>query len=298
MQAGLCSNVTAIALKLGRKLPNDEFEQCVDLLFALLRIRNTLLYEEALMAVAALYLQHHDRFSGDHHHAMLSMIREGLDSMSPGVINSSAILLGDLFHFHGADLAEDFFDFFNRTGTLLMRNPEMRPIHPFLMKAIAEMFEGVARADAMAGRLEDQKDQLMILLRSVRSVPIDNTSEADVQYATSLFEYLAHAYRVFALVYYPNVTTGEPAALQEERELLLELSAFAAAVAHVRDLSDFVLVQFAKMARQFGDRCSRKNNVVLNRVAVHKVLERCNEPMRQQRIKKMGKETQQYLKGR
>jgi hypothetical protein len=297
MQAALCSNVTSIAIKLAKRLPPDEFEQCVDILFTLLRIRNTLLYEEALMAVAALYLQHHERFSPDHHHHMLGMIRDGLDSMSPGVINSSAILLGDLFHFSGAQLVEDFFDFFNRVGTLLMRNPEMRDIHPFIIKAIAEMFEGVALVEEMASKLEDQRDQLMMLLTNVRSVPIDNTSESDIQYANYLFEYLAQAYRAFAKVYYPDARVQD-SLLPDERIALVEMTEFAKAVAGVRKLSDFVLMQFCKMAQQYAEKCSRKNNVILNRSSVHKVLDMCQQQNRPQRLKKLGKDTAGMLKSR
>jgi hypothetical protein len=218
--------------------------------------------------------------------------------MSPGVINSSSILLGDLFHFNGQNLAEEFFDFFHRTGTLLMKNPEMRDIHPFIIKAIAEMFEGVARGEGMTGRLDDQKEHFVMLLQSVRSVPIDNTSESDTQYANYLFEYLAQAYRVFALVYYPDIPTPDPALIQEERNILMEMSAFAMAVAAVKKLSDFVLVQFCKMAHQFGEKCSRKNNVILNRSCVHKVIEMCQQPQRPQRVKKLGKDTASFLKSK
>jgi hypothetical protein len=274
VQAHLCSNLTNLALRLGTGIAVDNLHGCVDFLCAILEHRNDLLYEEAVVALSTLYLMLHELFGPDEIERLLDIVRVGLSSGAPHVINSASILLADLYCFSGEAFGEQVFrEFFEiEVGLLLRENESMRAIHPFVVKAIARMFEGAGRTRATQEMLAPYEDPLFQVMQMVRTVTINPASRSDREYANILFEHLANLYKVFARLYWPPPPRDKRGA-QLEKKYVMEMSFLAEAVVRLGKVAEFTIFQLAEMAAEFGEHCSRENNVPLNRSKVHKLLE-------------------------
>jgi hypothetical protein len=248
-----------------------DFHHCLEVLFGILERPNATVYEEALLTLAGLYLHLNKLFRLDHIHAMASIAREALMSQSPGMVNSASILIAGLFHFSGAHLAEHFLEFFTIEERLLRQHPEMRNVHPFIVKAVADMFEGVGKDHEVIAGLEER---LFSLMKMLRAVDIDVRSEEDVAYANALFEYVCYLYKVYAIVYYTNEDRDPGLEVrQREKAVLNEMGELASVLLKLRTLNEHVLVQYIDMTVEFAKHCSRRNNVSLNKACVHKVLD-------------------------
>jgi hypothetical protein len=107
---------------------------------------------------------------------------------------------------------------------------------------------------------------------------------------------------VFAKLFYPKMdgvgAAERPRVLHRERECLLEMTALASRLKVLGDaghVAESVIREFADMAWQFAERCSRSNNVRLNQM-VHRVLEfgqRSGQPFQ---LRKKCRQTSEYLK--
>jgi hypothetical protein len=304
IQARLSSTLMSLALRIGLKLQDDELHQAVEYLFGLLEQRDSLIYEEALPTLTSLYISLNKHFTRDEVDHMMLIVHDALGSECPGVISSASVLLGDLFHFSGADLIDKFDDCWVLAGSLLREHEDMREIHPFVIRALAEMFEGIV--DAGVDRLVSYAPDLFELMKMVRGVPIDPESHSDVQYADTLFGFLAQLYRVFAKLFCPELSgiTGRGVSprheqlLVQERVYLSEMAEFAKAVAVIKNPSDMLLSHFLEMAIQFAQKCSIRNNAVLNRQAVHIVLEMTQRTDKQMHLKQRGQSAQIFLRKR
>jgi hypothetical protein len=296
VQARLCSNLTSLAFRLGLEIPEQEVHRAVDLIFTLLGPRDILIYEEGLMTLAVLCTPLHASFCREDISMMLELVQAGLESESPGVINSASILLSSLFHFNGADLADRFLLFLDTEEELLRGHAEMRVIHPFVVRALAEMFEGVGHSEDNREMLAPLGERLFALMQMVRSVPIDVARVDDIEYGNALFESLAKLYRVFARLYYPILgsTMGAPE-YAREKEVLNEMAAFASAVLRLRPVNEDVLLEFIVMIRAFGERSTRKNLLVLNAIPVHRVLELAQETHQTSRLRRLGEDARLFI---
>jgi hypothetical protein len=273
VQAHLCSNLTNLALRLGTGIAVDNLHGCVDFLCAILEHRNDLLYEEAVMALSALYLKSHELFGPDEIERLLDIVRVGLSSGAPHVINSASILLADLYRFSEEAFGEQVFrEFFEIEVGLLRENELMRAIHPFVVEALARMLEGAGRTRATQEMLAQYEDPLFQVMQMVRTVTINPASRSDREYANILFEHLARLYKMFARLYWPP-PLRDKRAVQLERKYVMEMSLLAEAVVRLSKVAEFTIFEFAEMAAEFGEHCSRENNVPLNRSIVHKLLE-------------------------
>jgi hypothetical protein len=299
VQAHLSSNLTSLAIRLGRDVVDPDLNRAVDVLFGILHQQNALIFEEALMTLAGLFLHLHDRFKHDQVLTMFRISHFALLSEAPDVIHSASILLQDLFHFAGAENADQFLGFLNIEEKLLRDHPDLRQTHPFIIKAIAEMVEGVGKEEKNQELIAPLEDRLFALMQLVRAVQIEGGKKDDNEYANSLFEALAQLYRVFAVLYYPlrGGDTNQDL-LNKEKAYLNEMAAFATAVNKLKKVSEPLLRQFIHMARAFADHCSRRNNVALNRAAVHSVLGRYVKSCYKPKIKKLAKEAISYLKSK
>jgi hypothetical protein len=225
IQAHLSSNLTSLALRIGMNLEDDELHQAIEYLFRLLEQGDFLMYEEAVLALASLHIQLYQSFTHDEVDRMMLIVREALSSECPGVISSASILLGDLFHFGGGDLIDQFDDCFALADSLLREHEDMREIHPFVVRALAEMFAGIPGEHVHI--LVGHESHLFELMKMVRNVPINSGSHSDVEYANALFESLAQLYRVFAKLFCPQLT-GRSArtVLPEHEELFVQERAY------------------------------------------------------------------------
>jgi hypothetical protein len=136
-------------------------------------------------------------------------------------------------------------------------------------------------------------ERLLGLMRMIRGVQIDTRRQTDVAYAVELFQYLAGLYRVFAEVFYP-----EPGDFVREKAVLAEMAAFASAVSKV-EIEDCIdlLTEFVAMAKAFGARCTRKNNIALNKEVVHRVL-KIAQSADHPGLRKRAMDVAKFLKGR
>ena len=141
------------------------------------------------------------------------------------------------------------------------------------------------------------------MMKNMRAMVINVDDNKSVEYANYLYEFLAKAYRVYGLVYAIDIgkkTRAElsPEEQQRERGMLLELDAFARMVYRLGNkASDYLLLEFSKMLKIFASKCSRKNNVILNRISIHNVLKLgANDRSRPQKVQKELKTTISLVK--
>jgi hypothetical protein len=158
------------------------------------------------------------------------------------------------------------------------------------------MFEGVMRHPDHAELVATYEVDVFALMKMARAVPINVCDDADVQYANLLFENLAQLYKVFAKLFYPRGNGQSVLAL--EKEYLLEMANFGARIVKLKSVSEHLLTQFVAMALQFAGYCSRKNSIVLNRVAVHRVLELGESPLYTLKVRQLCRDAIQKLKSR
>jgi hypothetical protein len=300
VQAHLCSHLTSLAVRLKSQMVTADVHRSVTLLFNILHQRDTLLYEEALFTLSRLYSNVGQVFTWDHVQTMLDIIRFSLASESPGVINAASILLADIFRFSGRELQTVFPIFFEIEEKLLRDNGEWRDIHPFLIRAIAEMYCGVGQYPEHHEMINEWKERLFELMRMVRTVRIDLSKEADLQYAGHLFENLAVLYRVYAELFYPKIDSVNPtsAEIAAEKAVLLEMNSFAQVLLRIQVVNEFVLQEYILMVKAFAVNCSRRNNVILNKKPVLQVLDMTMERHRNHRLISAGKEAKLYLNSR
>jgi hypothetical protein len=299
VQARLCGNLTVLAVRLRMEISDVYLHRCLDVLFNLLGRPNVTVYEEAIVTLAGLYIHLYPRFNREHINTMLQIAHTALDSRSPGVINSASVLIGQLFLKGNAEVADKFLEIFNILEGLLREHPEMRDMHALVVKAIAQMFEGVGNSPEQREITDGLEPRLFELMRMVRAAPIDVTKEADIIYANQLFESVCQLYCVYAVLYYPHRNgQATPEILAQEKLVLTEMANLATVLLKVRTLKPYVLTEFMKMARAFANDCSRKNNVTLNRSAVHKVIELAAAPHQMRKMQTEAREASRYLKSK
>jgi hypothetical protein len=108
VQARLSSNLTSLAIAIGKDMGDDDLRQALQRLFHILEQRDALIYEEAIMSLAGLYMKLSERFPADEFDRLLVVVRDGLSTESPDVIHSASILLGDLYDILGKQLVDQF----------------------------------------------------------------------------------------------------------------------------------------------------------------------------------------------
>jgi hypothetical protein len=207
---------------------------------------------------------------------MLGIVREALTSEIGRLVDSGSALLASLYRVSGPQLADHFDEFYQLVQyLLLLQEKETREGRPVMIGALARMFEGLGKNPEVA---EPYAADLFELLQKLREADADLGTPKDVRSADTLFQVLADLYRVFAKLFWPHIWGYVDRQTKEslwarEREYLLELSRFAQVIMRLQDVSDGLLREFARMAEQFGERCTPRNNVVLNRMSVHRLLE-------------------------
>jgi hypothetical protein len=73
----------------------------------------------------------------------------------------------------------------------------------------------------------------------------------------------------------------------------------AALMAKIPELNEYVYMAYMKMTHAYAEHCSRKNNLILNRSAVHKVLISCGRnPNLKPQVKDKAKKEINFLKSR
>jgi hypothetical protein len=299
IQANLCSNLGYLAHRLRHRLRDEHVHRAVTMLLNLLRSPNTLLYEEGLLSLAKLYNSVSHAFELDQVMLLLSIVEFALLSESPGVINAASVLLGELFRLSGPMLADRLLAFFEMEVSLLQKYDQVRDIHPYIIKTLADMLESVGRSPADRPLLEPLRERVFGLMQMVRAVPIDLGKEADLIYANYLFESLTQLYRVFAELYYPLVQPDDSTEkFSLEKVILNEMANLAQSVFRLGDgvVQERVLVEFILMAKAYAAKCSRKNTVTLNKRSVHNVMNLTQANRLHANTRKLGKEVIKVLK--
>jgi hypothetical protein len=285
IQASLCGTLTSLILVVADILEEHDLNELIRLLFAILQNQNSMIYEEALMTFTALYWRRHQAFTDEQKVRLIEIVDVALRSEQPGVINAGSILIGDMYYHMGTDefLLARFGSFFQLEFEVLMAHPEMKMIHPFVVKGIARMFEGVHRADegtrTRVNVIAEFEPHLHGLMQALTRIALDPDNDADVTYANSLFEYVCHLFEMYAKIYHANMDgqTGQTDmnVLSREREQLITMANLAALMANFPELNEYVYVAYMKMTHAYGEHCSRKNNLILQRSVVIKVLNSC-----------------------
>ncbi|KAH0788390.1 putative coronin [Histomonas meleagridis] len=279
-QAGLCSIITSFILKIKTTVTPDQFQATVQLLFGLIQKQNCLIYEEGLMTLSLLVKCFPPALNEQQINHCLGLIQQGLSSRNERVINASVILLRELFEKYNRNMLmmKVFDDAFNSLCDLIMNNPSKKDIHPYIIQTIATMFEALRDVPEAAGILQQHHHKLENLLSTIRkaSSVLNFENESDIEYANQLYISIANCYSAYAKNFYAILFEGDGSheQLQEERTQLLELDNLAQSILQIgRDnIDDDLILAFMKTARQFGEHCTRRNNVILNRRKIHEVI--------------------------
>lgn len=168
----------------------------------------------------------------------------------------------------------------------------MRDSHPFILKALACMFNCLQPHDV---RLLEFEDPLLDLLTKIFNVSneLDITSKTDIDYGNMFYIYLTEAFCGYAKLFYTNTD------LEKERQQLFLLDRLATYIFKLfPKINDKLYIAFARTARMFSENCSRRNNVILNRHSIHRILKLGYENANTQEGKKYIKEVIECVKGK
>lgn len=307
IQSSFCSNISTLLLKLRRlkggfDVISKYTQQTITILYDILSNRNTYIYEEALMAISALISatnqtdNYIEVFDPNSFHQLLSeFVKSGLTSLNSGVINATCLLIGNLFYFLSKripDLNQYIPVLFSTLTDIIMNNKDMRDAHPFILKAIADIFK---HADPNIIKTDDLEIPLRELLTSIYGISVDLeiSEKNDVEYGNLFYQYLTDAFCGYARVFY------NPSDPQIERNQLFLLDKLATYIFKLNPkIKDNLYKSFMEAAREFANNCSRKNNVILNRHSVHRILKLGYENVKQPDLRKKLKEASDYLKSK
>jgi hypothetical protein len=292
VQARLCSTLSAIADCLGEEIPQVLVGQSIHFLFALLHEANVLLYEEGLALFVALFRSAHSLFEDGQVIGLLQVVEFALQSKSPAVILVASDLLGLLYQFRGELLIGSFLKFFGIIEMLIQEQDGFRSSLPLLVLALAKMIESVKQENLVM----ELGDRVFSVMKMMRETRIDHHREGDVEFGNLLFEHLSTLFRVFAVLFCPDVSRElSQAALGQEKALLVEMSMLAKRIISLKNVNDFVLTQFVIMADEFAGRCSKRNTMILNRHTVRTVLDMTQESTRTATLRQRGKIVKEHL---
>ena len=90
-------------------------------------------------------------------------IYNGLISMNSGVINATCLLIGNLYFFQIQKIPELFEavpDIFSALKTIILDNKNMRDAHPFILKAIADIFNSLDKVECSIPDLQRELHDL------------------------------------------------------------------------------------------------------------------------------------------
>lgn len=292
-QSALCSNISTIGMKLRKDL-GGSCDEAIELLFALCRNQNSILNEEALMALAAMVLCVKKRLGSVYINQFAAIIISSYQTQSTGIINAASLLLSDLFHNLESLMGEHAQTFLDMLFDILESDMAiMHDILPFIIKAIAEIFIGLKEHPEV---LEIYKTRLEAQLVHVASTEINTQNPSEVEYANSLYEYLADAYGAYAIVF-QNGEGRDPESIAIEKNGLVQMASFVSIVSRIENPSDYVFYAVCRMVKEYGRKTSRRNNVVLNKYCVHQFIKRAMESQNHL-LSKFAKETLNYIRSR
>jgi hypothetical protein len=230
---------------------------------------------------------------------MLDIVRVALGNGVAGVISAASVLLGTIILFSGSGVSDCLDEFLSLEVELLKSCEGMRMIHPHVVNVIAIMFDSAGES------ANGYEQELFGLMQMVRQAEFNIEDLADVQYANDLFKNVCRLYRVFAKWFYPKMdrvgAAERPKVLDWEEKCIWEMLALASRLGILGEaghLAEFVIREFADMARQFAEHCSRRNNVVLNHASVHRVLAFGQQIDQRFQLREKCKLTVKYLETR
>jgi hypothetical protein len=288
IMAHLCSNLSCLADRLKGLINIPDVQRAVGLLFRIFDQPNGLLDEEVLETLHALYIEASSAFTADDLQTLIAVLHRAFRSGSTAVINAASNLLMGLFRLAGGEFAVVFQEFFEIEEQLLRGEGHLRDVWPYAAIAIAGLFKGVAEHREVINPL---KQRLFDLMCTVRKVPIDVTLDEDIEYANSLYEHLAVLYRVYAVLFYPETNSTAPDAnvVAVERQILHEMISFSGALLRIGEVSDRALDQCIAMVMAYANHCTRRNNMILHRKAIHDVLRMAQQDHRPGKTREAGR---------
>lgn len=294
IQSSLCSNIKTILLKLknnpskGKEIISQYVEQTLSILYDLLSNRNTFIYEEGLYAISALICatntddSYIELFTPNTFERLMNeFVFQALKSGNEGVINAACLLIGNLFRFLSGKiptLNNYIHNIFNTLVGLIMNNKEMRSIHPFILRAIANIFNFTKEGDESILQLEVPFRDLLTKIYDV-SHELDITNKNDTEYGNLVYQYLSDGFCGYAKVFYNKDN------IEIEKKQLILLDNLAKFIYKLSPkISGDLYISFRKTALQFAQNCSRKNNAILNRNSIHRILKLAMENFPQRNI--------------
>ena len=309
-QSSFISHLSTLLLKLRRNsrsgidIIGKYAYQTLECLFEILDTnKSSCVYEEGLMAISAIVSatcskdNYIEVFNPDTFNKLVTVyVQAGLSSVNEGVINATCLLVGNLFYFLSTKIPDlnQFIPaiFSTMAKTLLDNKNQKRDCHPFLFKAISDMFNSVDQAVLQVYNLEEPLRELLTSYYDV-STTLDILKTTDVEYGNLLYQYLTDAFGSYAKVFY-NTTDA-----QIERNQLFLLDKLANYIYKLNPkIDDNLYMSFGNTARQFASNCSRRNNVILNRHSIHRILKLGVDNCKTCELKRKLKETIEYLKSK
>lgn len=284
VQSSLCSNINSILLKL-KKINR---QNCLDiikayskrtlhLLYEVLSNENSYLDNEVIYAISALinatiypqqkfYIDLFDEITFNR--LVNDFIYNGLISLNSGVIESTCMLIGNLYYFllpKIPDLLIIVNSFFSLLSKIIIDHKEMKESHPFVLKAIADIFNSLNPHDEELAEFEDPLLELIEMELDV-STKLDITNDSDVSYGNDHYIYLTEALCSYAKIYH------NPNNVEKERQLFFIFDRLATYIYKLYPrISDKLYVTFAKTKRMLNENCSIRNESILNRHSIHRI---------------------------
>ena len=284
VQSELC-NVLGEIIGPRRGIDKDQMMSLVELLLLLVQQGNSDVRESVVDLLSLAIGKSPVEIPTGILESLVQLSEESIRSGVRDLIWSGAYIMGEIINKHCNIFTKAQFDhLWNLLLEILHGPADLRGAHSGLIYGLSVMLEGAAKPDS--GILDDPEsiarynDQVSRLLSTIGNTNWDPESESDAEYIHSLLLSLGRLHIVYCKLFHPlegkyaRKDFSRDDMWRLEREALMRYLAYAEAAGRLLRPKKSLFRIFARVCKEYGARTSRKNNVTLNRLPVHRFLSR------------------------
>ena len=268
IQGELCSIISSFA----QKIKNSEIaSMAFSILLQASQLRNDV-FDDAALAIVHIIKNNPEVLTEDSISSISNICIEALMSQSPSTINSSAILIINIFSSFPILLRSIANPIFRTLSDFFAANKEMRQVHRRILQTMAAILENEGY-DIM----KNFDEMIFTLMDTVIKTPISLESDSDINYANELSEGILSLYKSYIEIFSPDLSEGSfpiEAYTEEKKKIMLfdRISSFLLKINH-QSLDNQVLFSFANTLHLLIRKSSKRNNITLMRRSITNVLE-------------------------
>ena len=282
-QGTICTILTSIILRWNRssntqsEVTTDVIHETLETLCHLASHGSAMIMNEVFYTMDSIvrWDGRNEQIRIDYIQRMTEMAHRGLTTESPEIIGGACMLIHDLFKTRGNVVMDVFMRVWDTLFQLWMAHEQQEQIHSWILLAMAGMLSSITRETQESIDKETIKGQC----RQIISMAVKHNYSRLQSDANQLYEFLCRLMNNYLLVFASplkgiDVSTIPPAVKSEEKETLMIISEISNRILALPKPTTSVLVAFVHLEHVVSMLCSRANNTIANKRAIHEVLNR------------------------